>query len=284
MTSLREIRKRLNSVKTIQQLTKAMEMVAASRLHHVQLKIKQSRPFVAKIKKILDNLSQSVTDFTHPLLESREVKKIGVVIVAADMGLSGSYNWDIFSTANKFLATLSKEKVELLLIGRKASEYYTRHSWPIFYTLPEWGEKLSAPQVKTFASQLVSWYLIGDFDEIWFVYTHYMTMMTRKVLIEKFLNVVPDLHEAKQKDDYIFEPAPQEIYGELLLRYCLSKVQTILNEAYASELAARVFAMKAATTNADDMIEKLTLVRNKVRQAGITKEMLEITSGAEGLK
>ncbi len=286
MASLRDIRKRLQSIQNIQQLTKAMEMVAASRLQHVQMKVKQSRPYVNKIKEILDQLSQvASTDYCHPLLEQREVKKVGVVVIAADMGLSGSYNKDVFSATDKFLKSYKQDQVELILVGRKAVEHYRRRSWPIRYELGEWGEKLTQQQVMTFANDLVSWFLLGELDEVWFVYTHYITMMSRKVVVEKFLNVSQQSKEAsKSSGDYIFEPAPQEIYGALLLRYCLTKVQTTLNEAYASELAARIFAMKAATTNADDMIEKLTLVRNKVRQAGITKEMLEITSGAEGLK
>ncbi len=286
MVSLRDIRKRLQSIQNIQQLTKAMEMVAASRLHHVQMKVKQSRPYVNKIKDILDQLSQvASTDYCHPLLEQREVKKVGVVVIAADMGLSGSYNKDVFSATNKFLKSYKQDQVELILVGRKAVEYYRRRSWPIRYELEEWGEKLTQQQVMTFANDLVSWFLLGDLDEVWFVYTHYITMMSRKVVVEKFLNISQSSkEESKGAAEYLFEPAPQEIYGAILLRYCLTKVQTTLNEAYASELAARIFAMKAATTNADDMIEKLTLVRNKVRQAGITKEMLEITSGAEGLK
>ncbi|CUI17259.1 putative F-type ATP synthase, subunit gamma [Candidatus Protochlamydia naegleriophila] len=286
MVSLRDIRKRLQSIQNIQQLTKAMEMVAASRLHHVQMKVKQSRPYVNKIKDILDQLSQvASTDYCHPLLEQREVKKVGVVVIAADMGLSGSYNKDVFSATNKFLKSYKQDQVELILVGRKAVEYYRRRSWPIRYELEEWGEKLTQQQVMTFANDLVSWFLLGELDEVWFVYTHYITMMSRKVVVEKFLNISQSSkEESKGAAEYLFEPAPQEIYGAILLRYCLTKVQTTLNEAYASELAARIFAMKAATTNADDMIEKLTLVRNKVRQAGITKEMLEITSGAEGLK
>ncbi|MCE2982126.1 MAG: ATP synthase F1 subunit gamma [Parachlamydia sp.] len=284
MTSLRDIRRRLNSIKNIQQLTKAMEMVAASRLHQVQQKIRHARPYVAKIKEILDDLNGSSLEFTHPLLEQREVKKIGVVIIGADMGLSGSYNKDIFSAANKFLLSKAGMPIELLLVGKKAFEYFSKREWPIFYTLPHWGEKLKEADIKTFASQLVSWYTLGNFDEIWFVYTHYVNMMSRKVLTEKFLNLAPTQQEKRQNKEYLFEPSAQDIFSELLLRYCLSKVHTVLNEAYASELAARIFAMKTATSNADDMIEKLTLVRNKVRQAGITKEMLEITSGSEGLK
>jgi F-type H+-transporting ATPase subunit gamma len=284
MVSLREIRKRLQSIQNIQQLTKAMEMVAASRLHQVQIKVKQGKPYEIKLSEILDRLSQVADDVKHPLLEQREVKKVGLVIVAADMGLSGSYNKDVILAANRFLKTYNQEQVELILVGRKASDYYKRRSWNIRYELGEWGEKLTSHQVRTFANQLMSWFLLGELDEIWFVYTHYATMISRKVLVEKFLNIQPISSKSDGSfSNCIFEPDPRQIYKAILFDYCMTKVQSILNEAYASELAARIFAMKAATTNADDMIEKLTLVRNKVRQAGITKEMLEITSGAEGL-
>ncbi|KIC71753.1 MULTISPECIES: ATP synthase F1 subunit gamma [Candidatus Protochlamydia] len=285
MASLREIRKRLQSIQNIQQLTKAMEMVAASRLHQVQIKVKQAKPYVVKLSEILDRLSQITQDIKHPLLEQREVKKVGVVIVAADMGLSGPYNKDIFSAANKFLKTYTQEQVELILVGKKATDYYKKRPWNIRFEFGEWGEKLTSHQIKTFANQLMSWFLIGELDEIWLVYTHYVTMMTRKVMVEKFLNIQQISPKSEKSPvDYIFEPNPKQIYGAILFNYCMTKFQSILNESYASELAARIFAMKAATSNADDMIEKLTLVRNKVRQAGITKEMLEITSGAEGLK
>lgn len=286
MSSLREIRKRLRSIQNIGQLTKAMEMVAASHLHQAQARIHQTLTYSTKIKEIVDNLTFNLSDFVHPLVEKKkQVKKIGVIVVAADMGLSGSYNKDIFNAVDKFLKTLPKEQVELILIGHKAVEHYTRRNWPIRFANPKMVEARKYLSVKTLGSQVIKEYIQGDLDEVWLVYTQYISMFSKKVVVQKLLNIeIPQNSPQGSMVNYIFEPAPEKILGEILLRYIFAKVQSSLDEAYASELAARVFAMKAATKNADDMVEKLTLIRNKVRQSEITKEMLEITAGAESAK
>jgi len=285
MATLRDIRKRIRSVENIKQITKAMEMVAAARLRRAQAKAEQSQPYASKMRQILENLASASTDFTHPLYEQREVKKTGVVVVAADRGLCGSYNTNLFLAADRFLRNSNPDNAELIAVGRKAVDYYKRRKWTIRHRIPEWGGKISFPQVKTLANQLVSWFLLGELDEVWLAYTHFISIPSRKVVFEKFLNIEQPKTEEKQLTlDYIFEPNPGEIYTEILPRYCVTKIQTVLNEAYASELAARMISMGAATKNAEEMIENLTLVRNKARQASITKEMLEITSGAEALK
>lgn len=287
MSSLREIRKRLRSIQNIEQLTKAMEMIAASHLHQAQTRIQQTATYSSKIKEIVDKLVFNLTDFVHPLVEQRkETKKIGLVVIAADMGLCGSYNKDVFNEANTFLKKYSKEQIELILIGRKTVEYYSRRDWPVHFQNPKMAEAKKYMQVKSLSTQLVSGYLKKDFDEIWLVYTRYINMFSKKIMIEKLLNIdMPHSSgKAQQNLNYLFEPEPKVILEEILLRHILAKLQASLDEAYAAELAARVFAMKAATKNADDMIKKLTLIRNKVRQADITKEMLEITAGAENAK
>jgi F-type H+-transporting ATPase subunit gamma len=283
MATLRDIRKHLHSVKNIQQLTKAMEMVAASRLHHTQIKTRQSIFYLSKIKEVIDHLNSSLTDFTHPLLQQREVKKTGLVIVGADMGLSGSYNQDVFKAANQFLKKQGHKPTELILIGRKAVDHYQNKQWPVRHKALHMKDTLTAAEIQKLTNRLVDWFLTGELDDVWVVYTHYINIMSRKTITEKFLNIEKPKVQQEQLD-YIFEPAPAKIYSEVLFRYCFAKVQALLYESYSSELAARVFAMKKATKNAEEMIEKLTLERNKVRQAYITKEMLEITSGAEGLK
>lgn len=214
--------------------------------------------------------------------EQRETKKVGLLVIGADMGLAGAYNKDIISATNRFLKKYDPSQVELMLVGRKMVEYYKRRQWPIRLKMIGWGEKTTKEQVRDLSGQMVDWFLKGEFDEIWFVYTHYITMTLRKVVVSKFLNIEEPSTEKKFVPiNYIFEPSAEEIYGEILMRYCFTTVQNALHEGYASELAARIFAMKAASTNADDIIEKLTLVRNKVRQGSITREVIEITSGAE---
>ena len=187
--------------------------------------------------------------------------------------------------ADRFLKQAGQDKVELIAVGKKAVEYYCRRKWTIKKRVPEWGGKITFQQTRNLTHELVDWFISGELDEIRLVYTHFISIPTRKVVLEKFLNIErPKTEDKKIITDYIFEPNPAEIYSEILPRYCVTKVQTLLAEAFASELAARMISMGAATKNAEEMIENLTLVRNKVRQASITKEMLEITSGAEALK
>lgn len=284
MATLREIRKRLHSVQNIKQITKAMEMVAAARLRRAQLKAEQARPYASKLNRILSYLSS--TETIHPLFQKRAIKKTGVVIVASDKGLCGSYNSLIFSKADHFLKQRNPETIQLILIGRKAVDHYKKKKFPILETLTDWGEKADFSAIKNLANQLISWFIIGELDEIQLIYTHYMTILSRSVVVEKFLNI--ETLEAKEENrnptHYLFEPSPERIYAALIYRYCLTKIQAVLNESYASELSSRVMSMRAAHKNADEMIEKLTLTRNKARQASITKEMLEIIAGAEGLK
>lgn len=284
MATLRDIRKRIRSVENIKQITRAMEMVAAARLRRAQAKAEQAQPYAAKMRQILENLATASGEFTHPSYQQREVKKTGLVVIAADRGLCGSYNTNIFQVTDRFLKQTGQDKVELILVGRKAVEYYRRRKWTIRQRVPEWGGKISYAQIKSLTNQLVQWFLSGELDEIWLAYTHFISIPSRKVVLEKFLNIEKPKSEQKVITDYIFEPDPTEIYAEILPRYCVTKIQTVLAEAFASELAARMISMGAATKNAEEMIENLTLVRNKVRQAAITKEMLEITSGAEALK
>lgn len=282
METLKEIRKRLHAVENIKQITKTMEMVAGARLRRAQAKAEQSRPYAEKIKMVLEHVAQS--GFTHPLFEVREVKKIGLVIVAADRGLCGAYNSHIFQKAEQFLHKHANEEVELFLIGRKAVDHYHNKKWKIKTKIPRWGGKITVQESNSFAHEVMESFLNDELDEVWLVYTQFISVFQRQVMVEKFLNVQrQEVEKTQYVQDYIFEPDPAEILYDLLPRYGEVKIHSILAEAYASELAARVVSMKAATKNAEEMIENLTLVRNKIRQSGITKEMLEIISGAEFL-
>lgn len=284
MASLREIRKKLNSVKNIQKITQAMEMVAASRLKRAQAKAEISRPYALKLKEMLDHLNASTTDFVHPLLKQKDVKRMGLIVVAADRGLCGGYNQTVFSQAEKFLKQHSEKEVELILIGKKAVDYFARRKWPKGLSIPHWGGKITFHEVETFTQEIIQQYLNGKYDEVWLIYTHYINIAARKVVTTKFLNIEMDTVEKSLSRGFTFEPSAEEILAKLLPHYSVTKIQSALNEAYASELSARIFSMKAATKNAEEMIEKLTLVRNKIRQAGITRELIEITTCVENLK
>lgn len=278
MSSLRDIRTQLRSIENIKKITDAMERVAAARLRRAQIKAEQSRPYVSKLKEILENLSS--TEASSPLFEQRTVKKTGVIIVAADRGLSGSYNTNLLTAADKFLNNYEPSQVELLLLGRKAIEYYHRKKWTVRHNRANWTSSISQHEIHLFSNQLVDWFLSGEFDELWLIYTHYISVARREVIVEKFLNIGKPQSQKKATINYIFEPNPQEILAEILPKYCMTRIQTALNEAVASELAARIMAMQTASKNSSEMIEDLTLVKNKMRQRDITREMIEISAGA----
>lgn len=287
MATLREIRRQLHSVKNIEKITQAMEMVAASRLRRAQIKAEMSRPYFFKLKELLYRLISMASDLIHPLIQQREEKKIGLVVIAADRGLCGAYNQNIFSATERFLQNYNLEQVELILFGRKAIDYFSRKQWKIQKKILGWGGKITYQQVEELTQDLINQYLNLKTDAIWLIYTHYINLASRKVLINKLLSIDINEETIGEKSslfNYIFEPDALKIFTEILPRYCFAKVQSALNEAYASELAARIFSMRAATKNAEEMIEKLTLIRNKVRQAGITRDLLEITACVESLK
>lgn len=283
MTTLRTIRRKIHSVSNIQKITKAMELVAASRLHKAQAKAEASRPYAVKLKEILDHLIVASDELHHPLIVPRKVKKTGLVIIAGDRGLCGGYNQNVFYAAEKFLKKYESDQVELIPVGRKSVDYFKRKKWAIASKIEEWGGKITYPQIEEFTKNIMNLYLGGQLDEIWLVYTHFIHTGAREVRVEKFLNINPTVSTQFQ-DNYLFEPDVPTILDEILPHYCITKIQSILNDAYASELAARISSMRAATKNAGEMIERLTILRNKARQFGITRELIEITSAAESLR
>lgn len=277
MSSLRDIRGHLRSIENIKKITDAMERVAAARLRRAQAKAEQSRPYVSRMKDILEKLSSS--DITNPLFAKRDVKKTALIVVSADKGLSGSYNSNILSAADRFSKNYGKDKLDLLIFGRKANDHFRGKMWPVVYKRTDWAGKIAFHEVQIFTNDLIERFINENYDEVWLLYTRYINVMNREVKLEKFLNI--SRSEKKHEENlsnYIFEPDPSAIIHEILPRYCMTRIQTALNEAYASELAARIVAMQTASNNSEQLIEELTLKRNKIRQEGITKEIIEITS------
>jgi len=285
MQALREIRRRIRSVENTEQITKAMEMVAAVRLKKAQAKAESSRPYAKKLGHLMENLSLASGVISHPLFEKREeVKKIALVIITSDRGLCGSYNSNIFKAADNFLRRYDHNKVILVIAGRKGYNYYKKKDWEIRYKYSGLETKMSFSELKSLTNQITGLFLSREVDEVFLLYTKFINSLVQKVTLEKFLNIQPEEIKEKEEIDYIFEPDAEKIFEVLLPRYCLNKIQTALLESQASEYGARMTAMNAATRNAEEMAEHLTLIRNKLRQASITKEMLEIASGAEALK
>lgn len=283
MTNLKDIRNRIRSTESVKQITKAMEMVSAARLRRVQGRVKAAHHYVESLEKMLKPLASD--EIRHPLLEIRkEVKKVGVVIVAGEKGLCGSFNVNIIDEANEFLKQYHPDQIELILVGVKVIEYFQKTKWTIRSKLEFPLSKMPYSQMKTFGQEVVEDFLRRNLDEVWFIYTKYISNSSRVVKREKFLNIDKNQFKTHEHvDNYIYEPGPEAIVERLLPLYSDSRVHSMLLESYAAELAARVEAMRMATTNASDMIERLTMIRNKVRQASVTKEILEIALGAEGV-
>jgi F-type H+-transporting ATPase subunit gamma len=286
MATLRDLRRRIKSVQGTQQITKAMEMVAAAKLRKAQARAESSRPYAVKMQAMLDNLTRAAASLAHPLFEKREVKKVGVVLVTSDRGLCGSYNNNVVHQAERFIKAYRPDQVAVVPVGKKAYSYYSKRPVEIRLKYLGHGGDLDLALVKSITSDLVNLFLSKEVDEIYFVYTRFLSAVSYKVTTEKFLNIESRVEQKSREAlvDYIFEPDPDKIFASLLPDYCMTRVQMALAESFASEHGSRMISMGGATKNAEEMIDHLTLVMNKARQASITKEMLEITTGAEALK
>lgn len=281
MSNLRDIRRRLRSTENIKKITDAMERVAAARLRRAQMVAEQSRPYAQAMKSILEKLA-SLPENSHPLLIQRPVRKTGIIIVSSDKGLAGSYNTNLFTAANLFLKKYSPENASLILFGKKAVEHYQQRDFPIDQKYLGWTGKITLEEIAKFSHMIVNDYLSEKYDEVWLIYTHFISIASRNVIIDKFLNIKraqASDQSPKSAENFIYEPSAAKILSEILPRYILTRLQEVLQESYASELGARIMAMQMASKNSEKMIENLILIRNKVRQENITREMIEIASG-----
>jgi len=285
MQALREIRRRIRSVQNTQQITKAMEMVAAARLKKAQSNVESSRPYSNKLDLLLKNLSRTQTTYSHPLFQkSEEIKNVLLFLITSDRGLCGPFNANIIKQAQSFLEDYEKDRAGLVIVGKKGFNHFRKAQWEIEEKYLGLEGRIISSQLKSMTNLLIELFLSKKYDEVHILYTKFINPATFKVALEKFLNIEPEEKEKKKEIEYIFEPNVERIFEVLLPKYCINKIQMTLFESLASEHGSRMTAMSAATKNAEEMIEELTLIRNKLRQAAITKEMLEIASGAEALK
>lgn len=272
------------------QITKAMKLVAAAKLRKAQERVVSARPFARGLQEVLSRLAAQGT-VSHPLFETRERRTVAYVVVTGDKGLCGSYNVNIFRRAT---AAIRDEKTELALvaIGRKGRDFYARRGRQFVKEFVGLGEEPSFPLAKDIARQLISLFLSGEVDEVRLIYTEFISALQQKPVEIQLLPVAPPRAEAARggkgkavaQVDYIFEPNAEDLLNTLVPKFVETQVYRILLEAKASEQGARMTAMGSATDNASKMIGKLTLVYNRARQAGITREISEIVGGAEALK
>jgi F-type H+-transporting ATPase subunit gamma len=285
MPSTIDIRRRIRSVKNTQQITKAMKMVAAAKLRRAQERIFAARPYSGGLQEVLQSVVSRVDPDKHPLLAPREDEKnVLIVVVTGDKGLAGAFNANVLKAAVNLVREKEGQNVELLPIGRKANDFFKRRSIPIRRQAPQAMQALSLDTAKEIADSIVTGYLSGEIDAVYVVFNEFRSIMSQIVRVEKLLpieRVQKKEEEQKQNEvEFLFEPDPERILSELLPKHIEFQLYRILLESAAAEQGARMTAMEAATKNASDMIDALTLNYNRIRQAAITKEIIEIVSGA----
>lgn len=281
MASTQDIRRRIKSVKNIQQITKAMKMVAAARLRRAQEGALANKPYAEKMQAVLMDVAQSAGEIIHPLLEVRPVNKKAYVVLAADKGLAGAYSSNVFKEVITHFS--HKSDADLVTVGRKARDYFVHRGYNVVTEYAGFSERPTYENAKQVANKIMNLFTSGEYDEIHMVYTKFISPINVVPTTAKLLPI-SDLGGEGSGGEYIYEPNAGEVLGLLLPQYLETMVYGALLQASASELGSRMAAMSAATDNADDLISKLVLNYNKVRQAGITREINEIVSGAEALK
>lgn len=289
MASGKDLKRRITSVNSTRQITKAMKMVAAARLRRAQEAIVKARPFANSIRAVVGELikDESIREH-HPLLAPRKVKKVNVILVTSDRGLCGSFNTNLLKRAENMYREEkgNYEQFVFTCVGKKGFEYLTRRKIPVHKYHQEFFKGLKYPKAHAVAEEFLEQYISGEFDEIRVLFAEFRSAISQIVTVQNLLpiEVAQEANSAKGAADFVFEPSREKILDKLLPRYFIAQFYRATLESQASEHGARMAAMDNATKNAGEMIRKLTLEFNRIRQAGITKELLEIVSGAEALK
>ena len=284
MPSLIDLRRRIRAVKSTQQITKAMKMIAASRLKRAQDRVVSARPFAQRMLRVLNSLVSRVEPDAHPLL--RMPDKAGapvlLIVITADRGLCGSFNSNVIKAAGQFITTEGQgREIALGLIGRKGREFFRRRGFDVRYEAVAIFQRLSFAHAVDVANAAIDEFTSGRVGSVYLVYNEFKSVMTQKLVVERLLPIPRlELEAGAPTVDYIFEPAPEQIFADLLPRHVQVQVYRALLESNAAFFAAQMTAMDAATRNSAEMIEDLTLYMNKVRQAAITREIIEVVSGA----
>jgi F-type H+-transporting ATPase subunit gamma len=284
MPGTKEIRSKIASVKSTQKITKAMQMVATSKMRRAQDRMRQARPYAEKMRNVIGHLTEANPDYRHPFLQPRDdVKGVGVIVVSSDRGLAGALNANVFKQALYLMRDWQGKSAtaSLCLIGAKGTVFFRRLGVPILANVSHLGD---APHIKDLIGTvkvMLDAYREGKIDRLFLVNAQFVNTMTQKPVVEQLLPVQPiDTEGLQEHWDYIYEPEAAKILDGLLMRYIESQVYRAAVENVASEQAARMVAMKAASDNASELISELQLIYNKARQAAITKELSEIVGGA----
>ena len=281
MATLLDIRRRIRSVKSTQQITRAMKMVAAARLRRAQDSIFNARPYANQMLALLESLAARTEQRTHPLLSTRPIEKVLLVLITADRGLCGAFNANLIRAAQDYFEKREGKEVLILAVGRKGRDFFRKRAVEMVSEHINLFGHLSFSHAQMIAKEIIELYTQQKVDAVDFLYNEFKSILMQRVRVERYLPVKPVQPAAGEAlIDYIYEQPAPEILNALLPRYVEIEVYRALLESQAAELAAKMTAMDAATNNAAELIDSLTLHLNRVRQAAITREIIEVVSGA----
>jgi len=286
MASLKDLRRRIRATKSMQQIFKAMEMVAAAKLRRAQQRAQAASPYAAKISAMLANLSGAAAELEHPLFKVREVKTTALVLITADRGFAGAYNTAILRVAEQRLKVASPGSIQCVVVGRKGRDYLRRRGYPVLAAHTDLPGEASLELARRITNDLTERFIAGEVDRVEILYTHFVNAIVRRVLTATFLPIGTGIGSGDATSaagSAIFEPDAESIFAELLPRYATAMLYASMADALASEHSARMVAMGSARKNAGELVDALTLTRNRMRQAAITREISELVGGAEAL-
>jgi F-type H+-transporting ATPase subunit gamma len=288
MATLQEIRRKIGGVKKTQQITKAMNMVAAAKLRGAQIRMENFRPYAGKFLEVINSLSSRIDPEAFPLMAQRPVKRVELVSLTADRGLCGSFNVNLINGGEKFIKARIKEQVEvsLVAVGKKGGEYYKRRKYDVRTRYMDVFSSFDMITAAGIGRDVMENFLAGGADEVYILYGEFINMAVQRPKLLRLLPIAPLTQggEGGSALEYIYEPSVQGIFQELLPRYVNVQIYRGMLENAASEQAARMTAMDNATRNCKELINSLSLIYNKARQSAITKELMDIVGGAEALK
>jgi F-type H+-transporting ATPase subunit gamma len=283
MAGTKEIRVKIASIKSTQKITKAMEMVAASKMRRAQERMKAARPYADKIRQVIGHVRAANPHHRHPFLVERELRSVGMIVVSSDRGLCGALNINVFKQVLTAAREYQKQGVDLhlCLIGSKAMQFFRRLKLPITASITHLGDKPRVADLLGTVKAMLDLYEESKIDRLYIVSNRFVNTMTQRPELRQMLPAeVIDAKDLQERWDYIYEPAPDQLISSYMMRYIESQVYRAAVENLACEMAARMVAMKSATDNAGKLIDELQLIYNKARQAAITKEISEIVGGA----
>jgi F-type H+-transporting ATPase subunit gamma len=286
MASLKVLRRRIRSVTSTQQITKAMEMVAAAKLRRAQARALATRPYAIKLTGMLENLAAVARERELPLFAAREVKTTALVVITSDRGLCGGYNTNLFRATEERLNAAAPGSLRLIVVGRKGRDYFKRRGWPVLATFTDLGAEAAVEAARRVTTDLLQRFESREVDKVEILYTRFFSALRRQVTCETFLPIgaEPSAEHPAAAGDVIFEPGLEAIFAALLPRFASARMLAALADSRASEEGARMTAMGAATKNAGELLDLLVLQRNRLRQLMITREILDIVGGAEALR